>query len=257
MLTLFFSVQQNVIASTSVDIANRKGRVFCKDKTKAEDETYKITEQTVNKFISGDATPISGRSAGIRHNSFKRWKFDDIGSEEDGESRKVTKDPTVSVGEVPRKDPTIGYNTNDFQGWHVGKKSKGREKIGAKETFTGKDKMSRRKAGISRSLEDNTKYAQPQKFHSSRISEDNQRLGHAVETVVTTKRALSWQSLMAAGKCRLAELSIPGYDEFLMKTKRYELAENSKNVCSTDVFDSIVKTLSMKAHFLMNSSLLS
>jgi hypothetical protein len=31
---------------------------------------------------------------------------------------------------------------------------------------------------------------------------------------------------MAAGRCQLSELRIPGYDQFLMKTKEYELVKD-------------------------------
>ena len=147
------------------------------------------------------------------------WNTDDTISQKDGaryESENISKN-----------------HVDDFRSWQLEKKARGRKKISVRSSdFTREDKITKRKAEESnisfdntRSLEDNPRSRLQQKeiYNYQRTKEGirfNKDLLKQCQPTVT------WQSLMAAGRCGLKELRIPGYDQFLMKTKQYELAKD-------------------------------
>ena len=163
----------------------------------------------------------------------------DIASPDDQdryEKARISKNDSYTE-ETVNKTRTIRDDVDDFEAWQVETKTRKRKKVGLRNaSFSREDKMTRRKHGQAVSSDNHKATSWDTKtstglqdgVRNSQSNNENTRLVHSATTTVTkpSKPTVTWQSLMAAGRYQLPELMIPGYDQFLMKTKEYELATN-------------------------------
>ena len=186
-----------------------------------------------NRFMSenmvmntkSEKTAIVEHSSEVESTSLTSWRFDDMISENSGYIEET-------VGRTTREE----HDVDDYQAWQLENKARKRKKVGLKNSsFTGEDKITRRKSGQAISSGNQNKMPSWDTRNTaglqsnSRSRNENTRLIHNVTTtavVKPSKPTVTWQSLMAAGRSQLAEVIVPGYDQFLMKTKEYELATN-------------------------------
>ena len=205
-----------------------------------------LTNRRGNELVSEDVslntersekTTILDRSSGMVHTSLSSWKFDDATLEKDGDryEKEMNSKNGAYTEEVSRATTsTGGHNVDDFRAWQLQKKARGRKKVGLRNSTFIKRKagqpLSSSNHNINTSWDTRSSIGPQQKeLRSSQSSKESTRLTQGVDTSVAKPAGptVTWQSLMAAGRCQLSELRIPGYDQFLMKTKEYELAKDT------------------------------
>ena len=167
----------------------------------------------------------------MEHTRITSLKFDGTISEKDYnrhyEKGTVSKNSEESVSKVNTEENSAGK----LRSWRLEKKSRGR-KSSRISGFNREDKITKRNTAQSGRNRDNVRSdeddARSSTAHrSGRHTQDSQeRLTPSTAVLKPSKPAVTWQSLMAASKCQLDEVRVPGYDQFLMNTRNYELAKD-------------------------------
>ena len=220
--------QENVISSTSnyddcteTCLLNSHG-----GKSQADQGGNSIMSENMVMYTESEKTAIVEHSSEVERTPVTSWKFDDT-------IFKNSCYPEETVSRTIRDE----HDEGDFRAWQLETKTRKRKKVGLKNSsFPGEDKITRRKSGQNKMTSWDTRNTTGLQSNC-RSSNENTRLMHSVTTTAVvrpSKPAVSWQSLMAAGRCQLADVIVPGYDQFLMKTKEYELATNVKPEKTTE-----------------------
>ena len=167
----------------------------------------------------------------MEHTRITSWKFDNAISEKDYnryyEKDTVSKNSEESVSKVTTEGNSIGK----LRPWRLEKKSRGR-KSSRISGFNREDKITKRNTAQSGSNRDNVRSYEDDTRSSTahrpgrRAQDSQERLTSSTVVLKPSKPAVTWQSLMAASRCQLDEVRVPGYDQFLMNTKNYELAKD-------------------------------
>ena len=174
----------------------------------------------------------------MEHTGTTSWKFDNTTAEKD-HNRYDKGVVSKNSEEQASKLTTDGNNIGNLTSWRLEKKSRGRKSLRS-STFTREDKTTKRiteqpDSNVT-SLEENARSSSAQR--PRRLSQGSkERLSLDTAVLKLSKPAVTWQSLVAAGRCKLDEVRVPGYDQFLMKTKNYELAKDVNQETVSDISD--------------------
>ena len=225
--------QENVVSSTSnyddctkTYLSNSHG-----GNSEADESENKLMSENMAMNTESEKTAIVEHSSEVKSTSLTSWRFDDTIS-------KNTEETINTARTIQDK-----HDLDNFRAWHLETKARKRKKVGLKKSsFTGEEKT-RQKSGqaISSGNQNtmtswDTRNTTGLQSNSRSINENTRLLKRVTTTAVVrpSKPTVTWQSLMAAGRCQLAEVMVPGYDQFLMKTKQYELATNVNPEKSTE-----------------------
>lgn len=176
------------------------------------------------------------------------WKLDEPTSENNNRYGEEIATQNAAFPERPEGKGTAssGRGLHNLRYWQTEKKAlkvekRGRKKVGVRNAaFTREDEMTKQKPvsmepPISNINQDNIalrgmNVATPQSAYASGKESRRSTVGVSTTVVKPSKPAVTWQSLMYDERCQLAQLGIPGYDQFLMKTKEYQLAKDANQV---------------------------
>ena len=167
----------------------------------------------------------------MEHTGTTSWKFDNTTAEKD-HNRYDKGVVSKNSEEQASKLTTDGNNIGNLTPWRLEKKSRGRKSLRS-STFTREDKTTKRiteqpDSNVT-SLEENARSSSAQR--PRRLSQGSkERLSLDTAVLKLSKPAVTWQ-------CKLDEVRVPGYDQFLMKTKNYELAKDVNQETVSDISD--------------------